>query len=544
MAPVRAEDQIAPMIEALASDLRDAARSLRSGRGATLVSAIALAVGIGANTAVFSVVDAVLLQPLPFPEPERLVMAWDTKPALGLLRERPSPGNFLDWRERLQGSLGLSLWHPGTATLRGDFDPEVVATAKVTPDFFRVLGAPPALGPGFGRELAGTIFNVAERYKGGDRELVVSDGLWRRRFGGDPRVVGQSLSLDGAPWRIAGVMPRGFAMPSEDTDVWLAWDVRSSYLPNEGPGPRFLDGPPRDFRFLQVFGRLRPGVSIEQAQAELQALAAQLAQQHPRYNDGWSARLSPLRDERVGRARGPLLAIAGGICFVLLLACFNAASLQLARGEARSRELAVRVALGVPRGRLLRQLLLEGLLLALLASALGLALAVAGVEAVVALRPAALPSVGGIGIHLRTLAFTVAVSLLAGLASGIAPALQAVRRDVVAGLAAGGRGGSGASRQRLRRVLVAGEVAVSLALLAGAGLAVRSFARLTAIDPGFDPNGVLVMRIALDQSNYRGGGPSEEFYRALLPRLAGLPGVVGAGAVTSLPMQDTGFDRP
>jgi putative ABC transport system permease protein len=543
MARTRAAGDLAVMNEELRADLRQAARALAKGRSASLAAILVLGVGIGANSAVFSVVDAVLLRGLPLREPERLVMVWDTKPQLSLTRERPSPGNFLDWRERCKAFSGLSLWHPGTATLRGDFDPEVVVTAKVTPDFFRVLGAPAGVGGTFGAGLAGAVYNVAERYRSGDRELVISDALWRRRFGADGAAIGKSLSLDGAEWRIAGVMPARFAMPSEETEVWLPWDVRSSYLPNDGPGPRFLDGPPRDFRFLNVFGRLAPGVTLEEAEKQLQALAAQLAAEHPKYNEGWSVRLAPLREERVARARGPLLAIAGAVACVLLLACFNAAGLLLARAEARTREVALRLALGIQGRRLVRQMLFEGLLLSLLASLLGLALAAAAVRAVVALRPAALPSVAGIALDLRVLAFTVIVAACVGLLAALVPALQALKRDVAETLLTCGRGGHAPLRQPLRRALVAGQVALSLALLAGAGLCLRSLSRLMAVPSGFDADGVLVMKIALQGTQYR-GAQTADFYRALLSRLRALPGVTEAGAVTSLPMQDLGFDRP
>jgi predicted permease len=418
-----------------------------------------------------------------------------------------------------------------------------VVTAKVTPDFFRVLGVEAGVGSTFAPGLAGGVFSVADRYQAGDREVVISDGLWRRRFGADAKAIGRSLSLDGADWRVAGVMPQGFAMPSEETEVWLPWDVRSSYLPNNGPGPRFLDGPPRDFRFLNVFGRLVPGVSLEEAETQLRAVAARLAEEHPKYNEGWSARITPLREERVARARGPLLAIAGGVACVLLLACFNAAGLLLARGESRTREIAVRVALGIPQRRLVRQMLLEGLLLSFAASLLGLALAAAAVRAIVALRPAALPSVAGIALDLRALAFTVVVACCVGLLAALVPALHALRRDVAETLLGGGRGGHAPLRQPLRRALVAGQVALSLALLAGAGLCLRSLSRLMAVPPGFDADGVLVMKIAVEGANYR-GAKTAEFYQALLSRLRALPGVSEAGGVTSLPMQDLGFDRP
>ncbi len=525
--------------------MTQALRGLARDRGFVVVAVLALSLGIGANTALFSVIDAVLWRPLPYPDADRLVMVFETHKVKSLLSERPSPGNVLDWRARSRSLEGLVVWHSGTAILRDAQGPEALRSAKVSPDFFRVLGVRPAIGDGFSHALRGAVYNVAEQFRAGDREAMLSDGVWKRRFGSDPDVADRELWIDGAPFRIAGVLPAGFAMPSLDTEIYLAWDIPSSYQPNDGPGPRFLDGPPRDFRFLNVVGRLRPGIGVDQAQSELDQIAAAIAEAHPRENAGWGIRLHPLKEEIVGPTRAPLLALFGAVGFVLLIACANVASLQLARSAARIKEIALRTALGASPRRIVAMLLAESLLVSVVGAGLGLLIAWRGVPLLLGLLPSGLPRAAEIGMDLRVFLFASAMAVLSAVAFGLLPALQATRVDLLPALAdAGGRGpATAAGRHGLRKILVTSEVAAALVLLVGAGLFARSFVRLRAVDLGFDAQNVVAFRIALDTGAYRTGGRAAEFYRALLPRLRGLPGVRSAAAVTYLPLQDRGFDR-
>ena len=532
-----------PGLVGLSQDLRYALRGLRRQPSFTLVATLTLGLGIGANTALFSVLDAVLLRPLPYGDPDRLVRIFDTHQAQGRHREHPSPGNFLDWRAKNRVFEAMAAWQDGsgTATLRGDHEATVVETVKVTPDFFGVMGVPPALGRTFARVgEPGAAFNVADRYAGGDRVVVMSHALWTRRFGADPRVVGRVLDVDGVGWRVLGVMPAGFDMPRGTTELWIPWDIVPSFA-------SFPAGPPRDLRFLEVVARLRPDVSLEQGNEELQALAGGLAEQHPRANAGWSVRVVPLEEEIVGRARPVILLLFGAVGLVLLLACANVASLQLARALARRREMAVRLALGAGRLRVLRQLLTESALLGVLGGLVGLAVAYAGLCAVLAAQPLGLPRLAEVGLSVRVFTFSVGLSLVASLLFGLVPALEALHTPVANSLQESGRGATASpGARRARRALVVSEVAIALVLLTGAGLLVRSFLKVLAVDPGFDPRGLAVMRIGLDHATYTKGTQAREFYRGLTRRLEDVPGVVAVGAVTALPMSPVGtdFSRP
>ena len=524
------------------ADLRHAIRVWRRQPGHGLAAGLTLALGIGANTALFSVIDAVLLRPLPYGEPDRLVALWDTLPAQGRDHEPPSPGNFLDWTGKNRTFDAMAAWMDGsgTSTLHGDRESAVVESVKVTPDFFRVMGVPAAVGRTFAPGERGAFFNVADRYTGGERVVVMSHGLWTRRFGSDPSVVGRAIDLDGAPWRVIGVMPASFDAPRPTTDLWLPWDIVPSFA-------EFAGGPPRDFRFLNVLGRLKPGVSVPQAEADLQSIAAALAEQHPKANAGWSVRVVALDEEIVGRARPAILALFGAVGLVLLIACANVASLQLARAAARRREMAVRLALGAARRRLVAQLLTESLLLGLVGGAAGLIVAEGALRAILAAEPQGLPRLAEVTLSGRVLAFSAALSVLTGILFGLVPALEASRTPVAGALQESGRGAPmGPRARRARRFLIVSEVALALVLLTGAGLLMRSFLRVMAVDPGFDPQGLAVMRISLDHASYKTGAQSREFYRALTRRLEALPGVLGVGAVTALPLSPVGtdFSRP
>jgi putative ABC transport system permease protein len=532
------------LLGTLRADVLYGSRRLARSPGFTAVAIATLALGIGATTAIFSVVHAVLLRPLPFPAPGRLVLAFDAGDAPERERAQPSPGNFLDWRARSDAFDGMAAWYTSSRTLRHEAAAEQVQTVQVSGDFFKVWGIAPALGTVFTPEEApGALYNEGNVFVGGDRVAVLSDAFWRRRFGADPGILDTPIRLDGQTWRVLGVMPPGFAVPDPRVDLWVPWDLARSY-----DARRFPEGPPRDYRFLHVAARLRDGMSLRQAEAGLQAIAADLEQRFPGPNQGWSVRLAPLGEEMVRHDRPALLMLFAAVGFVLLIACANVAGLQMARASARGQEMAVRTALGASRGRLLRQLLTESVLVSLAGAAAGLWLASSGLHLLVALAPREIPRLGEVRIDASVLLFTLVVSVATGLVFGLAPALQGSRADLVTGLKEGGLGGraAGPARHRLRALLVVSEVALALLLLAGAGLFTRSFARLVAVDPGFDPQRLLVLRVFLDTDAYGSAVKSSQYYRQLLERLGALPGVASAAATTVLPMSEVGidFNRP
>lgn len=532
-------------MESLFQDLRFGVRALRKNAGWTLLIVLTLALGIGANTAIFSVVNAVLLNPLPYSEPQRLVMLWERNAELGKEKEQPSPGDFLDLRTQTQVFDSVTAWYETAFTLQGEQDAEQVTAAKVSVEFFQVLRAQAAQGRVFlPHETAGVATGAGSagaQNSNGDRLVVLSDGLWRRRFGADPALIGKQITINRETWQVLGIMPAGFAMPSTEVDLWTPWDLARSYGPQ-----RFPAGPPRDWRFLRVLARLNDGVTMEQAQSQLNTLYAGLAERFPQTNRGWGASLTTLREEVVGKTRLSLLVLFGAVALVLLIACANVAGLLLARAAARQRELAVRTALGAARARLLRQLLTESLLLSLLGGALGLGLTCVGLDLLIALAPADVPRLHEVAVHGRVLAFTFGMSVLTGLLFGLLPAWKGTQTDLTTALKEGGTRGatSGAAQQRWRNALVVAEIALAVVLLAGAGLLVRSFNRLRAVDPGFDARNLLTMHITLDGAVY--GRRAAEYYQQLIERLEALPSVVSAAAVTTLPMNNVGvdFDRP
>lgn len=525
-------------MERLLSDLRLAARSLWRQPGYLAVALIAMALGTGVNSAIFSVVKTVLLRPLPFERPDRLLSLHDVKLDRPDSLENPSPGNYLDWRKETDHFSGMAIWYPSRGTVRGGGgEPEAIQTLKVTPSFFDVLGMPALLGRTFREgEIVGAAYNVAEMDQGGDRVLVLSAGFWRRRFGSDPGVIGKTLSLDGFDWRIAAVMPDELSVLAADAAVFVPWDVPASYA-------RFPAGPPRDFRFVRVVARLKDGVTREAADSRLRALVATLAARYPKENAGWSVRSRPLEETIVGATRRPLLVLFGATAFVLFIACVNVASLQLARASARAHETSVRVALGASRLQLLRHFLAEALLVSIPGAALGLLLAWGGLRLLLTLQPWELPRGSEIGIDAGVLLFSLSIAVVAALGSALAPALRHDTTPLAHELKGGSRNASpGEQRQRLRRTLVVLQVAASLVLLTGAGLFTRSFARASAVRPGFEARNLLVVRISLDKGTYRTGRQTIAFYEALLARLGELPGVVSTGAVTALPMSKVGVD--
>lgn len=517
----------------LAQDFRYAVRTLL-GRPLFLVAAaLTLAIGIGANAALFSVIDAVLLRPLPYPEPERIVSVFETQPDLGEARDSPAPGNVLDWRQESETLSGIAAWWVESTTLLGDDygDTEEIPSARVTVDFFPVLGVDALIGRTF----------LPEEVVGEPTLAVLSYELWQRRFGGDDGVVGSDIRFKNASWRVIGVMPRGFRTPGTlegEVQLFKPWDLEYAY----GKKPDRA----RDQRFLRTAARLAPNASLDDAQAELAVIADAIAAAHPKTNLGWSVVLVPLREALVGDTQLALMVLLGAVGFVLLLACANVTSLLLVRASGRNREMAVRTALGASRLRLVRQLFLEAFLLAAVGGALGLVLARLSMDAMLWFAPAGVPRLDEVTLDARVAGFAVLASVVAGLLAGVTPAFQGSSAAPSLTLtSAGGSVSTDRRRQRLRTIIVGFEIAAAVVLLVGSGLFLRSFSRVLAVDLGFDPDKLLVVRMRLDGATYGGGG-AHPYYTQLLEEIRALPGVVAAGGTTGLPMDelDIDFDRP
>ncbi|MEK6299737.1 MAG: ABC transporter permease [Acidobacteriota bacterium] len=523
-------------------DLRFGLRMLLKTPGFTLIAIFTIALGIGANSAIFSLVNAVLLKPLPYLQPERLMMVWESNEELAKNHSSPSPGNFLDLQEQSAAFDSVTAWYETARTLQGEHDAEQVNSALVSVEFFQTLGVQAALGrvfqPG---EITGVAFDGASQYASGDRVVLISDALWRRRFGADPDIVGRKTRINGLEWQVLGVMPAGFAMPNPEVDMWEPWGVERTYS-----APRFPEGPPRDWRFLKVLTRLKPGITVEQANAHLDSLSTELAERYPKTNRGWRMSLTTFHDEVVGKTHPALLLLFAAVGMVLLICCANVAGLLMARAAARQREIAVRSALGASRLRLVRQLLTESLTLALLGGAAGLALTFFCRDLLIALAPADVPRINQVAVDGRVLVFTLIVSIVTGLIFGLVPAVKGTQTNLTLALKEGGARGatSGPSLHRFLKTTIIAEIAVALVLLAGAGLLTRSFVHLLSADPGFDPRNLLTMHITLDGAVYR--GRAALYYRQLIERLEARPGVISAAAVTTLPMSNVGvdFDRP
>jgi putative ABC transport system permease protein len=505
-------------------DLRYGARMLLKNPGFTVVAIITLALGIGANTAIFSVVNGVLLKPLPYREPQQLIRIFERS------RAQPkfpmSGGNFQDYREQNTTLTGLALYTRQDLELSLEDKPERLAALRVSAGFFELLGTQPLLGRDFRRE---------DELPDNNQVVILSNKLWRSRFSSDPGIVGRVITLSRQPFTVVGVAPPGLqhvggdyrSVPhGESVDVW--WPVGLS--PQAGRGAHFLN----------AIGRMKPGVSAAQAEAELNLIAGRLADRFPGTNQGWGIAVQLLQEEITGRARTMLLALFGAVVFVLLIACVNVANLSMARGTAREREVAVRAALGAGRWRIARQLLTESLLLAIAGGVAGILLAHWAIDALRAFGPEALPRLQAVTLDLRILLFTLCITLLTGLFFGLVPALQSGRVDLNEILKEGGRSSSG-QRRRLRDVLVVTEVALALALLAGAGLLLRSFWKLQQTDPGFNPERVLTASITLPGARYGESSKALTFQQQLLERLAALPGVQSLGVTSDLPW--TGYDE-
>jgi predicted permease len=525
-------------MDTIAADLRFAARLLWKSPGFTAVAVLTLALGIGANTAIFSVVDSVLLRPLPYRPGGELVVLGEEKPCCKFAPT--APANLVDYQrygQSFEQLAGIS-WR-NFVLRRSGAEPLWLQGMEVTPNFFAVFGVP---------ALRGRTLEAAIDRPGGPRAAVLAYGAWRERFGGDPRVLGSAVQLNDRAYTVVGIMPEGFR-PVGAADLWVSAGLAAPVMSDDAKADVALT---RDVNYIRPVGRLRPGVDVTRARAELAAISRRLEQAFPADNAKKVARVERLLDYAVEEARPALWMLLGAVGLILLIACTNLANLLLARGSVRRREIALRASLGAGRWRLARQLMTETLMLAALGGGLGLLLASWGVHLLVALRPGNLPRVLEVRINPEALLFAAAVTLAAGLLAGLAPAvgtLRTVRVDLGsalrqgsqgAGGGAGGRGGRGGNR--LRRGLVVAEIAMSLALLIGAGLLIRSFAKLLAVSPGFDADGVLAASLPLPRARYRSDAQVVAFVDQLLRRTAALPGVVAAGIVDSVPFGNAEVD--
>lgn len=510
------------------TDLRYAFRMLLKSPGFTLIAIVALALGIGANTAIFSVVDVVLLRPLPFPENDRLVMVWQTNPELKKLGFDQAPDSFpdfLDWRAQAKTFQALSAFDGWSANLSGESEPERLGGAEVSANLFSLLGVQPMLGRAFAE---------GEDQLGRNHVVILSAELWQRDFGSDRSIIGRKLTLDGEPYTVVGVMPPHFHFPhdlglpafftfGERSDIWTPFAPSAERAKNRGA------------HNLAVIGRLRPGVSLTTAQAEMNTLAARFERQYPDSNKDWGIQLIGLQTQAAAGSERTLTVLMCAAGCILLIACANVANLLLARGLGRQKEIAIRRALGASRWRIVRQLLTESVLLALVGGLLGILLAIWGTELLLALAPENLPRLSEVRIDGQVLAFTVLVSLATGLLFGLAPALQSSRLGLSEKLKEGDRG-STTGHGRLRSGLIVSEVALALMLLISAGLLIESFAQLARVQLGFNPESVLTFNITLPDHPYADRAKADTFFQQVVRRIEDLPGVKSAAASNALPL--------
>jgi putative ABC transport system permease protein len=504
------------------TDLRQALRTLAANPGFTAVVVFTMALAIGVNSTIFSVVNGVLLRPLDYAEPERLVVLFESNRQQGQERAQVSAATYLDWRERNTTFESIGAFRYRGFTLSGVEDLERIATVEVSPAVFDVLGRSAALG---------RVFEAADERPGAQHLVVLSHGAWRRRFASDSSVIGQALRLDDQPYTIAGVMPADFRFPADDPDVelWTPIALDYSALPS------------RPHRMYNAIGRLRPGVSLDDGAADMARVAAGIAAEHPDSNAGWSAALVPAHDQIVGDIGSTIWILFGAVVLVLLIASGNIANLLLARSSRASRDYAVRAAFGAGRGALVRRSVAETAVLCAAGGAAGLAVAYWGAGAVRRLMPATVPRGENIGLDPSVLAFTAAVSIGAGVLFGFVPALRAMRPNVLEVLQEGGRSGIGSRlTRRLADAMVVAEVALALVLVVGAGLLIRSFVQLTSVDPGFRTSGVTAVHLAFPSSRYARPVQKSRFLVELLDGLGTAPGLDRASAVSALPMSPLG----
>jgi putative ABC transport system permease protein len=508
-------------VENLVKDIRYGLRMLRKSPGFTFFAVTVLALGIAANSAIFSIADNVLVRPLPYRDASRIVTVWEDASAYGFPKDTPAPGNFSDWKSRNRVFEDVAaLPYGGYFNLTGNGTPEQLAGKKVTANLFSLLGVSPALGRDFRPE---------DDVPGASPVAILSYGLWLRRFGADPQIVGREISLNYQKCSVIGVMKPGVQFPDRETEIWIPAQLTKELLANHGS------------HYLSVFARLKPGVSLKTANANLATIASELEKEHPDSNAKVGAFAVPLREEIAGDVRPAILMLVGAVCFVLLIACANVANLLLSRAAGRRRELAMRLALGATRGRVIQQMLTESILLALFAGAVGLLLAVWGTKFLAALVPVGIAPTTSTGVDGRVLLFTLFVSLSTGILFGIIPASRVSQFQLTYSLKqGGGQSGVGAGGRHLRDALVICEVALAIVLLAGAALLIRSLRNLYHLDPGFRADHVLVMRTPLPRPKYEAVERRRAFFDQVLAQVESLPGVVSAGYTTWVPLTNDG----
>jgi putative ABC transport system permease protein len=512
-------------MSALLQDLRFALRLLMKNPGFALMAAIIMALGIGANTAIFSIVNKVLLEPLPFRDADRVVQIWHTPPQSsfpGMTTFAISPANFLDWQKENHVFDKMALYSGARFDITGAGKPEAIGAGTVSSDFFSALGVEP---------LHGRVFRPEESTPGQNHEVILSFKFWQTHYAADPGAVGKTINLDGDPYTIVGVMGPAMNKPGF-AQMW----VPQALTPVQAAVRN-------DHNFLAV-GRLKPGVALEQAQSEMNTISQRLEQAYPADDKGWGAVLHPLREETVGDVRPALLMLLGAVAFVLLIACANVANLLLARTFSRRKEIAIRTAMGARRPRIIQQLLGESVLISLIGGALGLVAAHFGIQLLLKLFADQLPQLGEIGLSVPVLTFTFGLSVATGFLAGLVPALSMTRGDFNDALKQGlGRTDATSGSSMMRSALVVVEVALSLVLLVGAGLMVRSLWKLQTIDPGFDQHNVLTMNVQVNKKLFADATQESQFFDQVLDRVRSLPGVESAGAVDNLPLNG-GSNQP
>ncbi len=507
-------------------DFRYAVRQYRKSLGFTAVAVITLALGIGANTAIFSVVNGVLLRPLTFKDPGRLVRVWHVPPAKsfpGMTTFSVSAANYLDWERQNHVFERMAIYSYHGFTLTGGDKPEQIDACAVTSGFFATLGIQPVLGRAFTPE---------EDQPGRSNVVVLSHRLWQEHFGSNPNIVGQNIAMDGGSYLVAGVMPASFQFP-DFAQMWtpMAWTDKERAVRGE--------------HHSVVIARLAAGVDVKQAQAEMNTISSRLEQQYPEDDKGWGAVVVPLHDDLVSDVRPALLVLLGAVAFVLLIASVNVANLALARTFSRQKEIAIRTALGASTTRVLRQIFTESVLLALAGGALGLTYAHAGVRLIMAFLADKIPHSIEVGLDAKVLGFTAGISLFAGMLAAVLPALRLTRADVNQSLKQGlGRTDANSSGQRTRSILVVSEVALSLILLVGAGLMIRSFQELHGVNPGFDSHNVITMTAMVSRAKFPDPAQQVRFFEQVLQRVRALPGVESAGVVDDIPLDNGGSHQP
>lgn len=501
------------------TDIKYALRMLLKAPGFTVIAILTLALGIGANSAIFSVIDAVLLHPLPFPKPNQLVAVWSPLPTDKRAKETNSVPDYVDLRDQSQTLSALAAFTRAGAVLNGTEETRLLEGVAITSDIFSVLGVAPARGRVYTREED----NVDARV------VVLTDYAWKKYFNSDPEIVGKQINFSWRLYTVLGVMPPGFQFPVEGE--------RAEYLQPLHPlVPEYINK--RDSHFIRMVGRLKPGVTIQQCDAEMKTIAARLAQQYPKSNTDRSEAVYSLHDDIVGDVRPALFTILAAVAFVLLIACANVANLLLARATARQREIAIRTALGASRSRMIWQFLSEGFLLSIFGAAGGLLIAWWGIDILRAFGPQDVPRLGEVAINAPVFSFTFGVAIFSTLLFALIPALQVTRPNVNESLQEGSRGAIGPESHYLRRLLVIAQVALSLLLLAGAGLLMKSFANLRATKPGFDPQHAIVAELVLPKAKYPEPEKHRQFFEQILPKLAALPGVEAAGAAFPMPFSN------